>query len=292
MRGLLFVPAFAATFGTIVLAQSSITPMKPLTSPGLNTTPAFPSATMWKNSPNPASGGLGLGTQNVPGISPVTNSQASKGGGDAEQINRTEQKAWLPKNFRLSLPGSSEKVNKVDEVKKKQSINPDAVGAARDFATPPSINKKSGGDSAGLNFKSATPKTTKLELMFDPYESSTGTEKQKMGPLESGLGGGGQDKSKFGTWGPGYTPDKSSNDKSQFGTWGPGYTPDKSSNDKSQFGTWGSSYTGKSSTDKSKFGTWGPGYTDKSSTDSSSKNSSTNDNSKTEKQEGKNEPSQ
>ena len=242
--------------GTFAIAQSPITATKPLTTPGLNQPLLVPPATTPKSSPGATGSGLGLGAQSVPGISPVTNPQASKGGSDAEKIDRaeplvtvrgfdkvdrltrggksseqakgksTEQKVWLPSNFGPNLPGA-DRPAKVDAVTTKQSTKPDEIGVARELAKPPSKNKKGGGDSA-------------------------------------------EDKSKFGTWGPGYTPDKSSTDKSRYGTWGPGYTPDKSS------------------TDKSRYGTWGPGYTP----DKSSKDGSTSGQSQTGKEDDKNQSSQ
>ena len=232
--------------GTFAIAQSPITATKPLTTPGLNQPLLVPPATTPKSSPGATGSGLGLGAQSVPGISPVTNPQASKGGSDAEKIDQqtlvtvrgfdkvdrltrggksseqakgksTEQKVWLPSNFGR-LPGA-DRPAKVDAVTTKQSTKPDEIGVARELAKPPSKNKKGGGDSA-------------------------------------------EDKSKFGTWGPGYTPDKSSTDKSRLRhlgagihtrqvfdrqvevrhASGPGYTPDKSSKDGS---TSGQSQTGK-----------------------------------------------
>jgi hypothetical protein len=240
--------------GAIAVAQSPVTSTKPLTTPGMNQPLLVPPPTTSKNSPSPAGSGLGLGVQIVPGVSPVTNPQASKGGSDAEKIHKaetrvtvrgfdkvdrltrggksseeakgksTEQKVWLPSNFKPNLPGA-DRPAKVDAVTTKRSTKPDELGSARDYAKPPAKS-----------------------------------------------GAGGQDKSKFGTWGPGYTPDKSSTDKSKFGTWGPGFTPDKSSKD-GQYGTWGPGYTPEtdnSSNDKSKYGTYGPGYTpDNSSNDKS-----------------------
>jgi hypothetical protein len=125
--------------GTTAVAQSPIPSTKPLTTPGLNQPLLVPPATTPKNSQSPTGSGLGLGAQSVPGILPVTNPQASKGGSDAEKIDKAEpsvtvrgfdkldrltrgrtaepvtkstqdksksaeQKAWLPSNFRPTPP--------------------------------------------------------------------------------------------------------------------------------------------------------------------------------------------
>jgi hypothetical protein len=209
MRRLILGCILAAFLGgTIAVAQSPITATKPLTTPGLNQPLLVPPATTPKNSPSHVGVGLGLGARTVPGIAPVTNPQATKGGSDAEKIGASEQKVWLPQNFRMSLP---DKPAKVDAAITKQSTKSDQLGSARDYAKPPSK------ENEGARFR---------------------------------------------TWGPGYSPDKSSKDETKYGTWGSGYTPDKSSSEESKYGTYGARYTpDKSSNDKSKYGTWGPGYT-------------------------------
>jgi hypothetical protein len=256
--------------GAISVAQSPITPTKPLTTPGLNQPLLVPPATTSKNSPSATGSGLGLGAQSVPGISPVTNPQASKGGSDAEKIDSSrKQKVWLPQNFRSNVEGPENSMKR-DGLAGKHSTNSDEIGAARDYSKPPS--KKTEGARFGPWGPGYTPdKSSNDKTKYGTYGPGYSPDKSS------------NDKSKYGTYGAGYTPDKSSNDKSKYGTYGPGYTADKSSTDKSKYGTWGWGYTpDKSSTDKSKFGTWGPGYTP----DKSSKEDSTSGKSQSENQDG------
>jgi hypothetical protein len=251
---------------TPAVAQSSVTPTKPLTTPGLNQPLLVPPANTSKN----PSGVTGLGPGpggSIPGFSSVINPQPSTGGRDAESVpsaetrTPTRQRLWNPSNFRMNVDGfekAATKPTKVDALKVKQSTKSDELGAARDYAKPPTKSKKSEGARFGT-----------LGMGYTPDESSN--EKSKYGTWGSGFtpDKSSGDKTKYGTWGSGFTPDKSSKDESKYGTYGPGYTPDKSSNEK--YGTWGSGFTpDKSSSSKTKYGTWGSGFTpDKSSKDAS-----------------------
>jgi hypothetical protein len=298
---------------TPAVAQSSVTPTKPLTTPGLNQPLLVPPANTSKN----PSGVTGLGPGpggSIPGFSSVINPQPSTGGRDAESVpsaetrTPTRQRLWNPSNFRMNVDGfekAATKPTKVDALKVKQSTKSDELGAARDYAKPPAKAKKSEGAAAKFDNK-AKPRSTEFELMFDGWDTSKSGPTPKMGPLDSGFRAGPQDKSKYGTWGSGFTPDKSSKDGTKYGTWGSGYTPDKSSNEKSKYGTWGSGFTndksskdgqygtwgtgfnaGKSSKDETKYGTWGSTFTNAES----SNDGSTSGESQTEKQNEKDQSS-
>ena len=167
--------------------------------------------------------------QTVPGVSPVTNPQASKGGSDAEKIDKAETRV-IVRGF-----------DKIDRLTRGGKTSEQAKGKSTD---------KSKFGTWGPGYTPETDKSSNDKSKYGTYGPGYTPDKSS------------NDKSKYGTYGPGYTPDKSSNDKSKYGTYGPGYTPDKSSNDKSKYGTYGPGYTpDKSSNDKSKYGTYGPGYT-------------------------------
>jgi len=54
------------------------------------------------------------------------------------EINGLNQKAWLPSNFRLEIAGlDCSKVNKVDALTVKQTVQTDDIGDARDMAKEP-----------------------------------------------------------------------------------------------------------------------------------------------------------
>jgi hypothetical protein len=184
--------------GAIAVAQSPVTSTKPLTTPGMNQPLLVPPPTTSKNSPSPAGSGLGLGVQIVPGVSPVTNPQASKGGSDAEKIHKAET--------RVTVRG----FDKVDRLTRGGKSSEEAKGKSTD--------------------------KSKWGPGYTPDKSST--DKSKFGTWGPGYtpDKSSNDKSRYGTYGPGYTPDKSSADKSKFGTWGPGYTSDSSSKDGSTTG--------------------------------------------------------
>jgi hypothetical protein len=194
MRRLILGCSLAAFFGgAIAVAQSPITSTKPLVTPGLNQPLLVPPATTSKNSPSATGSGLGLGAQSVPGISPVTNPQASKGGSGAESVPPAEtrtpsqQRLWNPSNFRMNVDGlekSTKRPAKVETLTVKQSTKSDQLGSARDYAEPPAETKK--GEGAPAKFKSAKPKTMESELIFDGFDYSNNRPTPKVAPPGNG----------------------------------------------------------------------------------------------------------
>ena len=61
--------------------------------------------------------------------------EEKKGDGAAVGTVNTEQRRWVPGNFRMTIGGANEGM--VDSVETKQSVATDAIGDVRDYAAEP-----------------------------------------------------------------------------------------------------------------------------------------------------------